>query len=472
MSPAHAVVTRFAPSPTGMLHIGGARTALFNWVFARSQGGRFLLRIEDTDRARSTPEACEAILEGLGWLGLDWDEEPVYQFARAGRHREIADALLQRGMAYRDYSTEEERAEQAAALKRGERAPSPWRDRRDEPADLPFVVRLKAPLTGETRIDDRVQGEVVFRNSELDDLVLLRSDGSPTYMLAVVVDDHDMGVTHIIRGDDHLTNAARQALIWDGMGWPRPVFAHIPLIHGADGKKLSKRHGAVGTTEFAAEGYLPEAMRNYLLRLGWAHGDMELFTDEEARTVFSLDGISKGAAQLDYAKLDSVNQWHIRALDPTDLLERCHPWLTDAYGETVAATDLLALVAALQERLTRLGDIVEQSRFVFQRRPLALDGKSAKPLKKTDPALFREAVARLAALPGEKWRADILQDALQSLAVERDVGFGALGGPLRAAVCAGAPAPDLGVTLSLIGRDETLARLNDALTQLSPSSAS
>jgi glutamyl-tRNA synthetase len=454
-----------------MLHIGGARTALFNWVLAKALGGQFLLRIEDTDRARSTEAARAAILDGLQWLGLHWDGEPVYQSARAERHVEIANQLLEMGAAYRDFSSDEERAAQAEAVKAGNRSPSPWRDYAGEEPARPFTLRLRAPNAGETIIDDRVQGTVRFANSELDDLVLLRSDGTPTYMLAVVVDDHDMGVTHIVRGDDHLTNAARQALIWKALGWELPEFAHIPLIHGEDGKKLSKRHGAVGAEEFRAAGYIPEALRNYLLRLGWAHGDMEVFTDDEARSVFSLDGISKGAAQLDYAKLDSINEWHLRRLEPGDLARRCRPWLEEAYG-VQAISDygtLEPLFSALVERLTRLGDVVAQTRFVFAPDALTLDGKSAKPLRKADPDILREFVALLEVIDATHWNASALGELIQQCLEDRQLGFGALGGPVRAALCRGAPAPDLPLTLELIRRGESLARLNTALTLLGSS---
>ena len=314
-----AVVTRFAPSPTGYLHIGGARTALFNWLYARGRGGKFLLRIEDTDRARSTPEATEAILEGLQWLGLDWDGEPISQFERAPRHAEVAREMLANGHAYRCYATQDEIAAWREAHP-NQPFQSPWRDRTDQP-DAPFVIRLRAPREGKTVIADAVQGDVTFQNDQLDDMVLLRSDGTPTYMHAVVVDDHDMGETHVIRGDDHLTNAARQAQIYDAMGWPRPVFAHIPLIHGTDGKKLSKRHGAVGLHEYAALGYPPEAMRNYLARLGWAHGDDELFTDAQAREWFDLKGIGRAPARLDFKKLEHVSGWHIGQMDDSHLLD-------------------------------------------------------------------------------------------------------------------------------------------------------
>ena len=319
------IVTRFAPSPTGFLHIGGARTALFNWLYARGRGGRMLLRIEDTDRERSTQAAIDAILDGLSWLGLDWDGETVYQFSRSARHREVAEALLQAGRAYRCYASPEELAEMREKARREGRAKlydGRWRDRdpSEAPPGVKPVIRLKAPLTGETAIEDQVQGRVVWQNENLDDLVLLRSDGTPTYMLAVVVDDHDMGVTHVIRGDDHLTNAARQTQIYNALGWNVPVMAHIPLIHGPDGSKLSKRHGALGVDAYRAMGYLPAAMRNYLVRLGWSHGDQEIFSTEEMIAAFDLPQIGRSPARFDFAKLESLNGHYMRQTADADLL--------------------------------------------------------------------------------------------------------------------------------------------------------
>src|SRR6266850_5497839 len=321
------IVTRFAPSPTGFLHIGGGRTALFNWLYARGRGGKFLLRIEDTDRARSTEPAIEAIFDGLKWLGLDWDGEPVHQFSRAARHREVAEQLLAAGKAYYCYASSEELTEMREAARREGRSKlydGLWRDR--DPShprpDVKPVIRLKAPLTGETAIEDQVQGRVVWQNENLDDLVLLRSDGTPTYMLAVVIDDHDMGVTHVIRGDDHLTNAARQKQIYDALGWPVPVMAHIPLIHGPDGSKLSKRHGALGVDAYRAMGYLPAALRNYLVRLGWSHGDQEIFSTEEMIADFDLPAIGRSAARFDFAKLENLNGHYIRQADDAELVSQ------------------------------------------------------------------------------------------------------------------------------------------------------
>src|ERR1044072_1567279 len=347
------IVTRFAPSPTGFLHIGGARTALFNWLYARGRGARFLLRIEDTDRARSTEPAIEAIFDGLKWLGLDWDGEPTFQFKQAARHREVAEQMLAAGKAYYCYASPEELTEmreRARAEGRSKLYDGRWRDRdpSEAPANVKPVIRLKAPLTGETVIEDQVQGRVVWQNENLDDLVLLRSDGNPTYMLAVVVDDHDMGVTHIIRGDDHLTNGARQKQIYEALGWDVPVMAHIPLIHGPDGAKLSKRHGALGVEAYRAMGYLPSAMPNYLVRLGWAHGDQEIFSTEEMMPVFALPAIGRAPARLDLAKLDSINGHYIRAMADAELvaeIERVLPYVPN--GAELAAR----LDTALREKL-------------------------------------------------------------------------------------------------------------------------
>src|SRR6056297_1606450 len=351
------VVTRFAPSPTGTLHIGGARTALFNWLFARGRGGTFLLRIEDTDRARSTPEATQAILDGMTWLGLDWDGEAISQFERKDRHAEIALQMLAEGTAYKCFATQDDIQAFRDAAKAESRSTlflSPWRDvPESEHPDAPYAVRLKAPREGETVIEDAVQGTVRFRNDQLDDLVLLRSDGTPTYMLAVVVDDHDMGVTHAIRGDDHLNNAARQAQIYHAMGWAEPVWAHIPLIHGPDGKKLSKRHGALGVMDYAAMGYPPQAIRNYLARLGWSHGDDELFTDAQALEWFDLGGIGKSPARLDLKKLDSVSGWHIAQMEDADLVAQAAAFraLTDQAAFSQAQHDgLLAAMYCLKDR--------------------------------------------------------------------------------------------------------------------------
>src|SRR6202040_2450032 len=385
-----AVVTRFAPSPTGFLHIGGARTALFNWLYARGRSGKMLLRIEDTDRERSTQAAIEAILDGLSWLGLDWDGEAVYQFSRSERHREVAQVLLEGGRAYRCYASPDELAqmrEKARSEGRTKLYDSRWRNRdpSEAPSGVQPVIRLKAPLVGETVIEDQVQGRVVWQNENLDDLVLLRSDGTPTYMLAVVVDDHDMAVPHIIRGDDHLTNAARQKQIYDALGWPVPVMAHIPLIHGPDGSKLSKRHGALGIDAYRAMGYLPAALRNYLVRLGWSHGDQEIFTTEEMIAAFDLPQIGRSPARFDFAKLENLNGHYIRNASDADLLVAIESVLPHvANGAELAArltpelkAKLLAALPSLKERAKTLVELVDSAKFLYATRPLALDDKAA-----------------------------------------------------------------------------------------------
>src|SRR5215813_14234466 len=384
------IVTRFAPSPTGFLHIGGARTALFNWLYARGRGGRMLLRIEDTDRERSTQAAIDAILDGLSWLGIDWDGEAIYQFARAARHREVAEQLLAAGKAYRCYASPEELAAMREAARREGRSKlydGRWRDRDpgEAPPGVAPVIRFRAPLTGETAIDDQVQGRVTWQNENLDDLILLRSDGTPTYMLAVVVDDHDMGVTHIIRGDEHLTNAPRQKHIYDALGWPVPVMAHIPLIHGPDGKKMSKRHGALGVEAYRALGYLPAAMRNYLVRLGWAHGDQEIFSTDEMVATFDLPQIGRSPARFDFTKLESLNGHYMRQTPDADLLaevERVLPHI--AGGPELAAKltpavrqKLVAAMPGLKERAKTLVELADGARFIVTGRPLALDEKAS-----------------------------------------------------------------------------------------------
>ncbi|WP_313137313.1 glutamate--tRNA ligase [Paracoccus jeotgali] len=467
MSPAatsSAVVTRFAPSPTGYLHIGGARTALFNWLFARHHGGQFLLRIEDTDRARSTPEASEAILDGLRWLGLDWDGAPISQFERAPRHAEIAQQMLAQGHAYRCYSTPEEIA---AWREANPNRPflSPWRDATEPQQDRPYAIRLRAPREGQTVIADAVQGDVTFRNDQLDDMVLLRSDGTPTYMHAVVVDDHDMGVTHVIRGDDHLTNAARQAQIYDAMGWPRPVFAHIPLIHGTDGKKLSKRHGAVGLHEYAALGYPAAAMRNYLARLGWSHGDDELFTDAQAQEWFSLDGIGRAPARLDFKKLEHVSGWHIARMSETELLAELdgyldaaeHPRLTQRQIER-----LRPILPALQAKAKTLPALLEQARFALIERPIVPDEKAAAALDTVSRGML---ITLTAALRTASWSRDELEQAAKSVAEANGLGLGKIASPLRAALAGTSSTPSVFDMMLALGRDEALARLQDQAGQ-------
>ena len=466
------VVTRFAPSPTGFLHIGGARTALFNWLFARGRGGKMLLRIEDTDRERSTQAAIDAILDGLTWLGIDWDGETVYQFARSQRHREVAEQLLAAGRAYYCYASREELAQMREAARREGRAKlydGRWRD--GDPADAsPGVkpaIRLKAPLTGETVIEDRVQGRVVWQNENLDDLVLLRSDGTPTYMLAVVVDDHDMGVTHVIRGDDHLTNAARQKQIYDALGWPIPIMAHIPLIHGPDGSKLSKRHGALGVDAYRAMGYLPAAMRNYLVRLGWSHGDQEIFSTQEMTAAFDLPQIGRSPARFDFAKLENIDGHYIRQSADADLLdaiERLLPHLAD--GAEIAAKmtptvrqQWLAAMPSLKERAKTLLDIVDGARFLFADRPISLDDKAEALLTPDAKALLSGVAAELAKV--ESWTTEATERAVRGFAERKGAKLGAVAQPLRAALTGRTTSPGIFEVLTVLGKSESLGRLAD-----------
>ncbi len=464
-------VTRFAPSPTGFLHIGGARTALFNWLFAKRHGGTFLLRIEDTDIARSTPEATAAILEGMDWLGLDHDGEAVSQASRADAHRAAAEAMIARGTAYRCHATKEQidaAREQARAEKRPLGFDSPWRDAApDLTSDLPFTVRLKAPREGETVIEDAVQGRVAFGNEQLDDLILLRSDGTPTYMLAVVVDDHDMGVTHVIRGDDHLTNAARQTLIYEALGYTPPVFAHIPLIHGPDGSKLSKRHGALGVGEYRDMGYLPEAMRNYLARLGWSHGDEEFFTTEQAVAWFGLDGINKSAARFDFAKLENLNGQHMRAADDAYLAETAaaamarsddRPDLTDTQKDA-----LREAMPGLKERAKTIVELIDSAYYIYATRPLDLDAKAAKLLSEEACTLLAELTSRLR--NATDWQAETLEDTVKAFASDKDVKLGKVAQPMRAALTGRASSPGIYDVMTTLGRDETLARLDDRIAR-------
>lgn len=455
------IVTRFAPSPTGYLHIGGARTALFNWLYARGRGGRFLLRIEDTDRARSTPEAKAAIIDGLTWLGIDWDDEPVSQFARADRHAEVAHQMMDRGAAYPCYATT---AEIEAWREKHPRQPfiSPWRDAAPESRpDAPFAIRLRAPREGETVIDDAVQGEVTIRNEQLDDMIILRSDGTPVYMHAVVVDDHDMGVTHVIRGDDHLVNAARQIHVYRAMGWDVPVFAHIPLIHAEDGKKLSKRHGAVGLHEFSAMGYPAAAMRNYLARLGWSHGDDELFTDEQAREWFDLDGIGKAPSRLDFRKLTHVSGWHIAQMDDAELLAELDAFLAATGAAPLEGwqkTWLTPALPALKQRAKTLPQLLEQGHFALVRRPVDTDTKSSQSL---DPASLGMLSELTQNLPHDSWTKEKLEAAAKVVTEKHGVGFGKLAAPIRAALAGRTATPSVFDMMLALGREETLARLAD-----------
>ncbi len=460
-----AVVTRFAPSPTGFLHIGGARTALFNWLFARHHGGRFLLRIEDTDRARSTPEATQAILDGLTWLGLDWDEEPVSQAARAPRHAEVAHAMVAAGHAYYCHGTREEIDAAREAARAEGRPPvyhSPWRDGAAPRDDVPPVVRLKAPQAGETVIADRVQGEVTWKNEALDDLILLRSDGSPTYMLAVVVDDHDMGVTHVIRGDDHLTNAARQALIYRAAGWEPPVFAHIPLIHGPDGAKLSKRHGALGVEAYRDMGYPARAMRNYLARLGWSHGDDEFFTTDQAIAWFGLEAIGRSPARFDFKKLENLSGQHIRAMTDDEMLAEMAAYAASqqwpAFTEAQQA-QLRAAGAGLRERAKTIPELFEMAHFILGRRPFRPDEKAAQVLASVSDGMLSRLTEHL---QHGNWSAADLEAMARDFAEAEGLKLGKVAQPLRAALTGRTVSPSVFDVMEVIGREETLARLRDA----------
>ena len=486
------VVTRFAPSPTGMLHIGGARTALFNYLFAKHNNGKFLLRIEDTDRERSTPEATAAILEGMDWLGLTPDEPPVMQFERAARHAEVAEEMIRRGTAFRCYATQEElqarrelgeekrkaakaegisEEDKAALLEEAHKllAPyrSPWRDGAAPPStDAPFTVRLRAPDGGERVLEDGVQGTVRIQASELDDLILIRADGTPTYMLAVVVDDHDMGVTHIIRGDDHLRNAFRQIPIYEAMGWDIPFMAHVPMIHGADGAKLSKRHGALSTLAYRDMGYLPEAMRAYLLRIGWSHGDQEIFTDEEAIAAFDVSGINRAPGRLDLDKLGQVNSHFLRLANDERLFDLLKPyWEADGpIGD--AETRLRAALPHMKDRGTTLPELAGAFSFLLAKRPLEMNKKARK-------AVAGEGLDRLRGLRDvlqqlSDWTAEQISVTISTYCTAQGLSMGQIGQPLRAALTGGLPAPDIAPVLEWLGRDEALGRIDD---QLAPENA-
>ena len=456
------VVTRFAPSPTGYLHIGGARTALFNWLFARHHGGKFLLRIEDTDRARSTTDAIEAIVDGMRWLGLDWDGHEYYQSQFWARHAEIAHRLLDRGAAYRCYMTQEELAAQREAAQRDRRPfriNSPWRDVAEQQGDKPFVIRLRAPRDGETVIDDRVQGRVTVQNAELDDFILLRSDGTPTYMLAVVVDDHDMGVTHVIRGDDHLNNAFRQLAIIRAMGWPEPTYAHVPLIHGPDGAKLSKRHGAMGVDAYRDElGMLPEAVANYLLRLGWGHGDDEIISREQAIEWFDLDHVGKSPSRFDFKKLENLNGHYIREADNQRLADLVAPRLGISDQQKVL---LVEAMPELKPRANTLDQLADGARFLFAPRPLDVDDAAAALLTPDARALLAAAHKNLVALA--KWEAESLEAAIREVAESSGVKLGKLAQPLRAALTGRTTSPGIFDVLALLGREESLGRIADQM---------
>jgi glutamyl-tRNA synthetase len=465
--PSKPVITRFAPSPTGYLHIGGARTALFNWLFARHHQGKFLLRIEDTDRARYTPEATEAIFAGLKWLGLDWDGEAISQFSRVARHAEVAQQMLARGTAYKCFATKDEIdafREQAKAEGRPPLFLSPWRDA--DPATHPqgaeFTIRLKAPRDGKIVVEDQVQGRVEWDASTLDDLILLRSDGTPVYMLAVVVDDHDMGVTHVIRGDDHLTNAARQTLIYQAMDWPTPVFAHIPLIHGPDGAKLSKRHGALGVEAYRDMGYLPAAMRNYLARLGWSHGDDEFFTTDQAIEWFGLGQVGKSPARFDFAKLENLNSQHIRATPDAELVAAVEglfaaqhkPALADARRQMLAGA-----MPGLKERAKTLLELIDMANYILSGRPFLPDEKAAKLLAGDAPQMLARLTERLQ--NATDWTAASIEEIVRSFAESEGRKLGQIAQPLRAALTGRAVSPGVFDVMETLGRGESLARLHD-----------
>ncbi len=465
-----SIVTRFAPSPTGFLHIGGARTALFNWLYAKHTGGAFLLRIEDTDRERSTDAAVAAILDGLAWLGLHWDGEAVSQFGRAARHREVAEELLARGAAYRCYASPQEldaMREKARSEGRPMRYDGRWRDRdeAEAPAGVAPVIRLRAPQEGETIVDDKVQGRVVFANKDLDDFVLLRSDGTPTFMLAVVVDDHDMGVTHVIRGDDHLTNAARQTQIFRALDWSVPVYAHIPLIHGAEGAKLSKRHGALGVEAYRAMGYLPEALRNYLARLGWSSGDREFFTPEELIAAFDIGAIGRSPSRFDFVKLENMNGHFMRAASDDELfaaLMSALPYLpggadVQAKLDDAKRAQLRAAIPGLKERAKTLVELLDGAGFLFAARPLAMDEKAADILAKGRAHL----PSLLPKLTAAEWTAPALEAVVKAYAEEAGAKLGAVAQPLRAALTGRSTSPGIFDVLTVLGRDESLGRIED-----------
>ncbi|PHQ63449.1 MAG: glutamate--tRNA ligase [Sphingobium sp.] len=463
------VVTRFAPSPTGFLHIGGARTALFNWLFARHHGGKFLLRVEDTDRTRSTDAAVDAIFDGLEWLGLAGDEPAVFQFARASRHADVANHLLAAGHAYRCYATPEELAElreQQRAAKQPMRYDGRWRDRSPDeaPQGAPFVIRLKAPREGETVIEDAVQGRVVVQNAELDDMILLRSDGTPTYMLAVVVDDHDMGVTHVIRGDDHLNNAFRQLGIMRAMNWEEPVYAHIPLIHGSDGAKLSKRHGALGVDAYRDEmGMLPEAVLNYLLRLGWGHGDEEIISIARAIELFDIDGVGRSPSRFDIKKLENLNGHYLREADDSRLAQLVAPRVAERLGKLLPDTGLDILtqaMASLKPRAKTLNEIAEGAEFLFKTCPLDFDEKASALLDDAARALLTKTADAL--LTVQTWTVEAIEEVIRRVAEDAGLGLGKVAQPLRAALTGRTVSPGIFDVLFLLGKEESLERLTAA----------
>ncbi len=462
------IVTRFAPSPTGFLHIGGARTALFNWLFALRHKGTFRLRIEDTDRQRSTTEAIDAILDGMHWLGLEWNDEVVYQFARAERHAEIARQLLASGKAYHCYATPEEleeMREKQRAANQPIRYDGRWRDApiSERRPNVPPVVRIKAPRTGETIIRDKVQGDVRFGNDVLDDFVLLRSDGTPTYMLSVVVDDHDMGVTHIIRGDDHLTNAARQRQIIDAMGWPEPVYAHLPLLHGEDGQKLSKRHGALGIHEYKNLGYLPEAMRNYLLRLGWSHGDEEIIPTEKAIEWFNLESIGRSPSRVDFKKLDNLNGHYMRLASDERLADEVLRLTAGKYPSPAPdiRTKLVAAMPGLKERAKTVVELSTSAEYLFASRPLTIEAGAAKLLTPEARAMLGRL---LAIYEKTDWEAGVLESATKAFAEAEKIKLGSVAQPLRASLTGKTTSPGIYDVLIVLGKSESLARIKDQVS--------
>ena len=447
------ITTRIAPSPTGFLHIGTARTALFNWLYAKHHGGKFYLRIEDTDRERSTQAAVDAIISSMKWLGLDWEGDAVYQYARSARHGDVAHEMIKHGKAFKCYTTQAEletfRKENPNAKFR-----SPYRDGGTAPPSTPYVIRIKAPMDGETVLHDKVQGAVTVKNSELDDMVLLRSDGTPTYMLAVVVDDHDMGITHVIRGDDHLTNTFRQLMIYDAMGWEAPTFAHIPLIHGADGAKLSKRHGALGVQEYEKMGYLPEAIRNYLLRLGWGHGDDEIISSQQAIEWFDLDGVGKSPSRFDFAKLENLNGHYIREANDARLISLIYP---DVSG--IAKERLLRGMNGLKQRAKTLIELKESAAIYTIGRPVQMDPKATELLDKGG----RDTIKTLLPLlePLSDWNHSAIEQICRTLSESSAQKLGAIAQPLRASLTGKTVSPPVFEVMEILGKEETLGRLID-----------
>ncbi len=460
------VITRIAPSPTGYMHIGTARTALFNYLFAKRHGGKFLLRIEDTDRERSTEKAVDALIDGLKWLGLEWDGDPVFQFARKDRHVALAKDLVAQGKAYYCYTSKEELdalREEAQKEGKGFYYRSPWRDKSHEyaPEGIEPVIRIKAPEYGETTIDDAVQGSVTIQNDKLDDMILVRSDGTPTYMLSVVVDDHDMGVTHVIRGNEHFNNAFRQKVLYDACGWSIPIFCHVPLINGSDGKKLSKRHGAMGVSEYEAMGYLPLALRNYLLRLGWSHGDDEIISDAQAIEWFNLDNIQKSPAQFDFAKLDNLNGHYIRGSDNQTLLELVQPKLKEIISKNLNNNDISLLIKAmdsLKERAKTINDLAQSCVLYVHDLPLPIDEKAANTLTQDHvPTVLKAALEKTSAM--DALTEESAQTMFQELMDELDFKMGKIGPVLRAAICGTMNAPDLKQVLAVLGKETVIERI-------------